>query len=245
MTDQDRKLLVVDDDGEIRALLTEYLSRNGFQVRAVEDGRALFATLGEWKPDLIILDIMLPGEDGFSLCRRLRGGDQTPVLMLTASAGDTDRIIGLEMGADDYLAKPFNPRELLARIKAILRRAGPAFDADKGVPREPLRYHFGGRTLEVTPRTLSFADGRQVTLGGADFTLLMAFLKAGNSMLSRDEISILLHGRDCSPLDRSIDVAISRLRQRLEDHAKTPQLILTHRGTGYLLAVQVERDFRL
>jgi two-component system OmpR family response regulator len=245
MTSKDKRLLVVDDDSEIRELLTKYLTRNSFEVRSVEDGEALFSIIENWEPDLIILDVMLPGEDGFILCQKLRRKNQVPIIMLTASAEETDRIVGLEMGADDYLAKPFNPRELLARIKAILRRAGntPAGASYESPVPTPLRFHFGGRKLDVTNRMLTFADGRQVTLSGADYKLLLMFLRAGNEMLGRDEISEALHGRDCSPYDRSIDVAISRLRQRLEDNAKTPRLILTHRGTGYVLAVNVDADY--
>ncbi|MAM86836.1 response regulator [Allohahella sp. A8] len=239
MTIQARRILVVDDDAEIRELLTRYLNKNGFDVESLEDGAELSQQVRRWKPDLLILDIMLPGEDGLAICHRLRKESDLPVLMLTANAEETDRIVGLEMGADDYLAKPFNPRELLARIKAILRRSR----LPESAARVPVRYHFDGRQLEVRTRTVIFEDGHQTMLTGADFKLLMMFLQVGNDILERDHISEVLHSRDCGPYDRSIDVSVSRLRQRLEDNAKSPELILTHRGVGYVLAANVRCEY--
>ncbi len=232
-----KHILVVDDDAEIRSLIADYLSRNGFDVSGAEDGETFLAELARRSPDLVILDIMMPGEDGFSICQRLRRESDVPVIMLTASADETDRIVGLEMGADDYLAKPFNPRELLARIKAILRRVRePVVTAQ--VP--GVCYRFGTITLDSMRRILRFDDGKEEHLSGADFSLLMLFLRKGNDVLTRDEISEILHGRECSPYDRSIDVHISRLRSRLGDDAKNPTLIKTVRGAGYVLTVAVE-----
>ncbi|WP_020410366.1 response regulator [Hahella ganghwensis] len=238
MTQKNKHILVVDDDAEIRSLLSDYLTRNGFVVSSAADGEAFFQMLAQSTPDLVVLDIMLPGEDGFAICQRLRRESGVPVVMLTANSDETDRIVGLEMGADDYLAKPFNPRELLARIKAILRRVQePAKTA-----LSPKLYHFGGLTLDTTTRILKFPDNTQTHLTGADYSLLLMFLNKGNDVLSRDEISDVLHGRECSPFDRSIDVHMSRLRQRLGDDAKNPHLIKTVRGAGYVLTVPVDVD---
>ncbi len=238
MTQKNRHILVVDDDAEIRSLLSDYLTRNGFDVSSAEDGDSFFQLFAESTPDLVVLDIMLPGEDGFAICHRLRRQSAVPVIMLTANSDETDRIVGLEMGADDYLAKPFNPRELLARIKAILRRV----QEPPKTSQVPKAYHFGGLTLDTTSRMLQLEDGTESHVTGADYTLLLLFLNKGNDVLSRDEISDVLHGRECSPFDRSIDVHMSRLRQRLGDDAKNPHLIKTVRGSGYVLSVPVEVD---
>ena len=236
MTQKNKHIVVVDDDEEIRSLLADYLARNGFMVTGAKDGEDFFTILPSVNPDLVVLDVMMPGEDGFSVCQRLRRESELPVIMLTASADETDRIVGLEMGADDYLAKPFNPRELLARIKAILRRVHEPVKTQ----RQARLYRFGNLTLDTMSRMLSFADGSEAPLSGADYTLLHLFLDKGNDVLSRDEISDVLHGRECNPYDRSIDVHMSRLRQRLGDDAKKPRLIKTVRGAGYILAVPVE-----
>ncbi len=238
MTQKNKHIVVVDDDFEIRSLLSDYLSKNGFTVTGAEDGEEFFKVMEDIEPDLVVLDIMMPGEDGFSVCQQLRKESDIPVIMLTASADETDRIVGLEMGADDYLAKPFNPRELLARIKAILRRVQePA--SNKSAQQNKF-YRFGDITLDTMTRMLRFADGQESHLSGADYTLLMLFLQKGNNVLSRDEISDALHGRECNPYDRSIDVHMSRLRSRLGDDAKHPRLIKTVRGAGYVLTVPVE-----
>jgi two-component system OmpR family response regulator len=236
MTQKNKHIVVVDDDSEIRSLLADYLARNGFQVTGAKDGEDFFRLLAGIEPDLVVLDIMMPGEDGFAICQRLRRESDLPVIMLTASADETDRIVGLEMGADDYLAKPFNPRELLARIKAILRRTHESVKR----PKQAKIYRFGDITLDTMSRMLRFADGVETPLSGADYTLLNLFLNKGNDVLSRDEISDALHGRECNPYDRSIDVHMSRLRHRLGDDAKQPRLIKTVRGAGYVLAVPVE-----
>ena len=232
-------ILVVDDDREIRSLLGDYLEKNGFRATAVADGRAMWSALEQGRFDLVILDVMLPGEDGFVLCRSLRARSDLPVIMLTAKGEDMDRIVGLELGADDYLAKPFNPRELLARIKSVLRR-------HRAVPgnlqAEPARYlHFAGWTLDLAARILVAPTQVVVALSGAEFRLLRVFLSYPNRVLSRDQLMDLTVGREADPLDRSIDVQVSRLRQRLDDDAREPVIIKTVRGEGYVLAANVEQ----
>ncbi|MCX4027500.1 response regulator [Endozoicomonas sp. SM1973] len=234
----EKKILVVDDDIELRQLLHDYLAKNGFQVLQAGDGTELFRLFPLQAVDLILLDIMLPGEDGFSLCQKIRQLSDVPIIMLTASSDETDSIVGLEMGADDYMAKPFNPRELLARIKAILRRTGSS-DRQQEVVAAKRFFCFLNWVLDSTARKLVDDKGNEVTLSGADFALLMLFLERPQTILKRDEISDLTRGREASPFDRSIDVHISRLRHRLGDDGKNPQIIKTVRGVGYVLAVPV------
>ncbi len=237
------RVMVVDDDAEIRELLRAYLEKNGLRVTAVADGAAMWRRLSEGLPDLVILDIMLPGDDGLALCRDLRARPETadlPIIMLTARGEDMDRILGLEMGADDYLPKPFNPRELLARIKTVLRRtqrggSGSGPPADAGAE----RLHFAGWTLDLTARHLVDQDGVVVPLSGGEYRLLRVFLDHPNRVLNRDQLLDLLHGREWMPFDRSIDVQISRLRKRLRDDSKQPRIIKTVRGEGYVLAAKV------
>ena len=232
-------LLIVDDDPGLRELLADYLGRNGFRVSGVADGRGLWAALEREPVDLVILDLMLPGDDGLVLCRTLRARSPLPIIMLTARGDDTDRIVGLEMGADDYLPKPFNPRELLARIKSILRRA-------RSVPAEPgetRRFHFAGWTLDVDARQLIAPDGVLVALGASDYRLLRVFLDHPQRVLNRDQLLDLTQGREAAPFDRSIDVQVSRLRRRLRDDPRDAVLIKTVRNEGYLLAAQVNREF--
>jgi two-component system, OmpR family, response regulator len=231
-------LLVVDDDREIRRLLEAYLTQSGYRVTSVGDGRAMRRALNEHRIDLIVLDLMLPGEDGLSLCRGLRAQSNMPVLMLTASSSEIDRIVGLEMGADDYLTKPFSPRELLARVKSILRRA-------KSLPHQQVAtdvssYRFGEWTLDVATRNIIAVDGLVVPLSGAEFRLLSVFLDHPQVVLSRDQLLELVSGRETIPLDRSIDVLIGRLRKRLNDDGKEPALIKTVRSAGYVFAARVE-----
>lgn len=234
-------ILIVDDDVEIRELLSDYLRKNHYRATAVADGRAMWAALDKAAVDLIVLDIMLPGDDGLVLCRSLRARSQVPVIMLTARGEDTDRIVGLEMGADDYLPKPFNPRELLARIKVVLRRIGNrAGGAEYEAQSRYLR--FAGWRLDTTARDLTGPDGIVVPLSGAEYRLLMIFLGHPNRVLNRDQLMDLTHGRESDPYDRSIDVQVSRLRHRLHDDAKEAQIIKTVRGQGYVLAAKVERD---
>jgi two-component system OmpR family response regulator len=227
----------VDDDQEIRELLETYLSRAGFQVRSVADGEGFRRAMGEEAADLVILDVMLPDEDGFSLCRWVRAHQrlaQVPIIMLTASSDEADRVIGLELGADDYLGKPFSPRELLARIKALLRRVG--FGQERAVV-EVLA--FDDWRLDMVSHRLFHQDGEEVILSGADFALLKLFLDHPQQILDRDTIANATRGREVMPLERIVDMAVSRLRQRLRDTGKAPRLIRTVRGAGYLLAAQV------
>lgn len=231
-------VLIVDDDAEIRRLLTEYFERSGFRATAVADGRALRAALKASNPDIIILDLMLPGEDGLALCRDLRSRSNVPILMLTARSEETDRIVGLEMGADDYVPKPFHPRELLARVKSILRRARSL--PDNLQPERVRAFRFAGWTLDVATRTLTAPDGVLVDLSGTEFRLLRTFVDHPNRTLTRDQLIELMLDRDAGPFDRAIDVQVSRLRHRLRDNAKEPDLIKTVRGHGYVLATHVE-----
>ncbi|MFZ2403501.1 MAG: response regulator [Methylobacter sp.] len=231
-------ILVVDDDAEIRDLLSDYLRKNGYQVTGVADGKGMTAVLDREQINLVVLDLMLQGEDGLVLCRNLRAHSNIPVIMLTARGDETDRIVGLEMGADDYLAKPFNPRELLARIKSVLRRA-QVFPENRSV--EDTRYiRFGEWKLDVVARHLVAGDRLVVALSGAEYRLLKIFLEHPNRVLSRDQLLDLTQGRDTEPFDRSIDVQVSRLRQRLRDDAKEACIIKTVRGEGYVLATSVD-----
>ena len=242
-------ILVVDDDPEIRRLLVDYLARNGFEAIAARDGREMWQMLDRRAVDLIVLDLMLPDTDGLTLCRDLRAKASAaavaqralaslPVLMLTARGEETDRIVGIEMGADDYLVKPFNPRELLARIKTILRRTRAL--PPNLVP-DPARYlHFSGWGLDTGARLLLAPDGVALPLSGGEYRLLRILLDHPNRVLSRDQLSELIHGRETDPFDRAIDVQVSRLRQRLRDDSREPALIKTVRGEGYVLASTVE-----
>jgi two-component system, OmpR family, response regulator len=233
-------VLIVDDDREIRGLLAQYLDKHEFRTTAVPDGREMRRVLERSHVDLLVLDLMLPGEDGLSLCRELRSRSQLPIIMLTARGEDIDRIIGLELGADDYVAKPFNPRELLGRIKAVLRRSAHA-------PRDPSPenvrgFAFGEWRLDTVTRTLNNSAGREVALSGAEYRLLAVLLGAGNRVLTRAQLTELLRGRDADPFDRSIDVRVSRLRQILGDDARAPQIIKTVYGEGYVIGVSVVSD---
>jgi two-component system OmpR family response regulator len=239
MTPQDH-VLVVDDDAEIRTLLGEYLRKAGYRVTAVADGKAMWSALQGAHPDVVVLDLMLPGDDGLALCRDLRARSQVPIIMLTARGEETDRIVGLEMGADDYLAKPFNPRELLARIKSVLRRARSLPENLR--PEPARRLGFAGWELDMATRNLTAPDGVVVALSGAEHKLLSIFLAHPQRVLTRDQLMDLMRGREAYPLDRSIDVQVSRLRRRLRDDAKEPTLVKTVRGEGYVLAAQVERS---
>ena len=232
-------ILIVDDDAEIRSLLTRYLEKNGLRATAVADGRAMWRALDGGAFDLVVLDLMLPGDDGLTLCRTLRTKSDIPVLMLTARGAETDRIVGLEMGADDYLPKPFNPRELLARIKVILRRTRSL--PPNLQPQDETLLRFAGWQLDTARRQLVSADGVVTPIGGAEYKLLRVFVEHPNRVLSRDQLLDLTQGREADPLDRSIDVQVSRLRQRLGDDPRSPALIKTVRGEGYVLSVPVEK----
>jgi two-component system OmpR family response regulator len=239
MTAQEH-LLFVDDDAEIRDLLRTYFQENGYRVTVAADGKAMWAAVKAGQPDLIVLDVMLPGEDGISLCRTLRARFDVPIIMLTARGEDTDRIVGLEVGADDYLPKPFNPRELLARVKSVLRRA-------KSLPanlrRDEVRsFRFAGWTLEVATRNLTSPEGVVIALSGTDLKLLRVLLDHAGRVLTRDQLIDLMLSRDAGPFDRALDVQVSRLRHRLGDDAKEPTLIKTVRGQGYVFAARVESE---
>ena len=233
------RILVVDDDAEIRTLLSEFLTRQGLNVTAVADGRGMDSAMEEGQFDLVVLDLMLPGEDGIALCRRLRTRTTVPIIMLTARGEEADRIAGLETGADDYLPKPFNPRELLARIKSVMRRARTL--PENLPPDEARRLLFGGWRLDTVTRQLQSPAGVVVPLSGAEYRLLRVFLHYGNQVLNRDQLTEILRGRDTHmPFDRSIDVQVSRLRQRLGDDGREPKIIRTVRGEGYVFALPVE-----
>ncbi|MBF0296100.1 MAG: response regulator [Magnetococcales bacterium] len=233
-------VLVVDDDPDICNLVGKLLEKNGFRVSKVPDGKGLLTLLEKSKPDLIVLDLMLPDEDGLVLCRNLRSRSNIPVIILSARGEDMDRIIGLEMGADDYLGKPFHPRELLARVKSVLRRARAAPE-DAPESDDDATYRFAGWVLDVPTRQLYSPKGKKIFLSGGEFALLRVFLNHPNRVLSRDQLLDLSHGREIEPFDRTIDMQVSRLRRRLGDDPKKPSLIKTVRSSGYVLAVRVER----
>lgn len=233
----DIHLLVVDDDTELRNLLGDYLRKNGYRVSLAADGNAMRKNLADHEIDLIVLDLMLPNEDGLVLCRNLRVHSNIPVIMLTAKGDETDRIIGLEMGADDYLPKPFNPRELLARIKSVLRRAHALPGSLE--PKCGRYLKFADWQLDTVTRNLVAENGLVVALSGAEYRLLKIFLEHANRILSRDQLLDMTQGKDAEPFDRSIDVQISRLRHRLGDDAKEPAIIKTVRGEGYVMATEV------
>jgi two-component system OmpR family response regulator len=230
-------ILIVDDDRDIRQLLADYLETNGYRTLCAADGTAMWKALDEARPELVVLDLNLPGDDGLTLCRKLRASSTLPVIMLTARAEPLDRILGLEMGADDYLPKPFEPRELLARIRSVLRRSHAMPENSKADNVQRMR--FAGWTLDLTARHLLNPDGLVIMLSGAEFRLLRVFLEHPNRVLNRDQLLNLTQGRDADPFDRSIDIQISRLRQKLGEDARLPQIIKTVRNGGYVLAGQV------
>lgn len=223
-------ILVVDDDPGIQRLLARYLREQGFEVAVVGDGRSMDRWLQRHRADLIVLDLMLPGEDGLSIARRLRADGDVAIIMLTAMGEDVDRIVGLEMGADDYLAKPFNPRELLARIRAVLRRGrGPA---NRDEPAASNSLQFGDLSLDLERRLL-FRDGEEVRLTNGEMRLLVALAQHPNRLLSRDRLMDLLGGTERDVFDRSIDVRVTRLRRKVEPDPAQPRYIRTVWGEGY------------
>jgi two-component system OmpR family response regulator len=232
------RILVVDDDPEIRRLLVDYLERNGFTPVAARDGREMRRALEHHAVDLVVLDLMLPDSDGLTLCRELRAHSSLPVLMLTARGEEADRILGIEMGADDYLVKPFSPRELLARIKAVLRRSRLLPPNLRPDPHRCLA--FAGWCLDTATRVLRAPDGVVAPLSGGEYRLLRLLLDHPNRVLNRDQLIELIHGHEADPYDRAIDVQVSRLRRRLRDDSREPQLVKTVRGEGYVLAADVE-----
>lgn len=227
-----RNILVVDDDGKLRDLVIRYLSGEGFSVAGVSDGFDMDRHLAKHPIDLIVLDLMLPGEDGLSIARRLRTVRSTPIIILSARGDEVDRIVGLEVGADDYLPKPFNPRELLARIRAVLRRLEE--HPGSGEERESKKqFKFGDFTLDVTSQSLICND-QAIDLTPGDFALLEAFVSHPNRVMTRDNLIELLKGYERSPYDRSIDVRVTRLRKKIEPNPEHPQYIRTIWGKGYI-----------
>jgi two-component system OmpR family response regulator len=231
-------LLVVDDHRDIRDALAKYLAKNGYRISQAENAATARAILRDAAVDLVVLDIMMPGEDGLSLTRDLRAQGQLPIILLTAVAEDTDRIIGLEMGADDYLTKPFNPRELLARIKAVLRRAQSLPQQSQAAATERLR--FGPWIADPAAMEVTGEDGAPLGLSTAEFRLLLVFLTHPQRVLNRDQLLDLTQGRAAAAFDRSIDNLVSRLRRKIEPDPKNPTIIKTHWGGGYAIALPVE-----
>ncbi|MCD8547648.1 MAG: response regulator [Aeromonadaceae bacterium] len=232
-------ILVVDDHADIRDLLKRFLETHGFRVTCARDGREMKRQLETGNYQLMVLDLMLPGEDGLSLCRSIRATSNLPIVMLTAMGEEMDKIIGLEMGADDYLAKPFNPRELLTRIRAVLRRSQGQELAE---PQSAHRLHFAHWTLDQARRELVDENGVTISLSTAEFDLLKVFVERPQRVLSRDQLLDLARGREAQAFDRAIDTLVSRLRRKLERDPKNPELIKTIWGGGYLFAAEVQHD---
>lgn len=233
-------ILVVDDDREIRTLLRDYLEKNGFRATAVSDGAETRRALERARYDLIVLDLMLPHESGLDICRALRASSDVPIIMLTALGDEVDRVVGLEVGADDYVPKPFSPRELVGRIKAVLRRTALAPRVADAL--DARAYRFGEWRLDVAERTLTNGAGARVALSGAEFRLLSQLLANAPRLMTRAELMELVRGRELDPFDRSIDVRVSRLRQALGDDGRAPRIIKTVYGEGYVIGVAVERE---
>ncbi|WP_088184407.1 response regulator [Sphingobium sp. Z007] len=232
-------LLLVDDERSIREPLAQYLGRNGFRVTAVESASEARLRLAANAIDMVILDIMMPGEDGLSLCRHIRETTEIPVILLTARTEETDRIVGLEMGADDYVLKPFSPRELVARIKVIFRRV--ATGGQRVTAPDGANYSFAGWMLKTQERTLVDAEGVSLPLSTAEYNLMLAFATRPNSVLSRDQLLDITQGREANAFDRAIDNQISRLRKKIEPDPKNPTLIKTVWGGGYTLSTEVRK----
>ncbi|MBC2656077.1 response regulator [Pseudomonas sp. MSSRFD41] len=234
------RLLIVDDDVEVLALLKKFFVQQGYQVSVATDGVGLWAALEREVPDLIILDLMLPGDNGLALCQRLRLQHATPVIMLTAMGELSDRVVGLEMGADDYLGKPFDARELLARVRAVLRRSGESRPLAGEVPRPLIR--FADWQLDLTRRELRSPDQVMIPLSAGEFDLLLVFVEHPQRILTREQLLDLARGQAHDAFDRSIDVQVSRLRRKLEFDTKRPAMIRTVRNGGYLFTPSVTRQ---
>lgn len=232
-------VLIVDDDQRIRTMLVRFLGDHGLRVSQAGNGQQMFNLCENGRIDVVVLDIMLPGEDGLSLCRRLRAQSAVPIIMLTAMNADTDRIIGLEIGADDYVVKPFNPRELLARIRAVTRRLNAA--STNAERRSNAPFAFNGWSLDPSRRTLTSPEGALTDLTSGEFDLLLAFLEHPQRTLTRDQLLDLAHGRSSQAYDRSIDVQISRLRRKIEPNPQEPVMIKTIRNEGYFFTATVAR----
>ncbi len=235
-----RHLLVVDDDREIQALLHDFLVKHGFRVSTAGDGRDVRRQMAQWTIDLVILDLMLPGESGVELCRALRAESDVPIIMLTAVAEEAERIICLEIGADDYIVKPFSPRELLARIRALFRRAGGREAAGAETPAAG-EWEFAGWRLDTGKRELRSPEGVLVHLSAGEYQLLTAFLERPQRVVTREELMDIYKGDALAPFDRSIDIQISRLRRKIEQSSRDPTLIKTVRGAGYQFTAPVVR----
>jgi DNA-binding response OmpR family regulator len=232
----DALVALVEDDEDIRRLVRDLLVREGFAVEVADTAAAFDQILARRRPDLVILDLMLPGEDGLSICRRLRSRGATPILMLTAKSDPVDRVVGLEMGADDYVTKPFDPRELLARVRALLRRARSHEEVEPS-----RRFAFEGLVIDLDARRLTTAAGKQVALTSAEFDLLACFVVRPRRVLSRDQLLDWTRGRDADPFDRTVDMTISRLRKKVEAAAPGLNLITTVRNNGYLFVPVVKQ----
>ncbi|MBN9672036.1 response regulator [Roseibium aggregatum] len=231
-----KTVLIVDDDPEIRRLIAGFLRGEGFEVELAGDGREMDTVLERLRPDVVVLDLMLPGEDGLSICRRLRSDQNVPIVLLSAKGDETDRVVGLEIGADDYVVKPFSPRELLARIRALLRRTGP--QQHQQLSR---RFSFEGFIADLDARQLQTDLGELVPLTGAEFELLSCFVLRPRRVLSRDQILDWTHRRMADPLDRTVDILVSRLRKKLENLKPGCNLISTIRNGGYLFTANVKQ----
>jgi len=237
---KEERILVVDDDPEIRDLVSQFLGNHNYAIDTAANGQEAFTKIEARQYDLVVLDLMLPGEDGLSICQRLRVQSQVPIIMLTALGEETDRIVGLEMGADDYLPKPFNPRELLARIKAILRRY-KFVEQEKPLNRTAEVATFKGWRLNLAKRELRTPANVLLPLTTGEYELLLAFIDHPQRVLDRDQLMDITKGRTTSPFDRSIDVQLSRLRKKIEEDPKNPEMIKTVRSGGYIFTPQVAR----
>ena len=239
LLDPEAHLLLVEDDGEMRRLVAHLLRDAGFRVSPCRDGREMWEVIGTSPPDAILLDVMLPGPSGLDLLRRLRERSRVPVLMLTARGEEMDRVLGLELGADDYVAKPFAPRELVARVRALLRRAGPAAAPGEGRSR---RLAFAGWVLDTARRELTAPDGASVDLSGGEYDLLLAFLEHPQRVLTREQLLEVAKRRvGVEAVDRTVDVQVSRLRRKIEPDPDSPAMVKTVRGLGYLFVPDVVR----
>ncbi len=243
VNEQPINILIVDDDDDIRSLLSEFLERNRLVAFQASDGEVMKKLLKSQPIDLVVLDLNLPGEEGLSLCRQLRASSNIPIIMLTAKTDPIDRVMGLETGADDYVCKPFEPLELLSRIRSVLRRTHQS-GISEGKAVESVSIHFSGWILDLTARHLLNPQGVVISLSGAEFRLLKMFLDRPNRILSRDQIMDMMHGRDAGAFDRSIDLQVSRLRQKIEEDQKLPVIIKTVRNEGYILATSVRLESR-
>jgi two-component system, OmpR family, response regulator len=235
-------ILIVDDHREIRDLVSRALAKEGFRISLAADGRAMRKVLADNRIDLILLDLMLPGEDGLSLCRSVRAGSRIPIIMLTAKGDEVDRVIGLEMGADDYLPKPFGSRELVARIRAVLRRSQEEASSTARPGERPKQYRFDRWRLDTGARELLRDDGAALPLSTGEFDLLITFVERPQRVLSRDQLLDLARGRTANALDRSIDTQVSRLRRKLEKDPSDPKLIKTVWGGGYMFTPPVSQE---